>query len=82
MGSIPLRFRFNEIDRLIKIYDGIRYLVLFDENFYDRIYDRIKYLISKKSGITDVINCIFGRIRIGSYNSLPIEKNIDFSNID
>ena len=29
MGSIPLHIRFDEIDRLIKIYDGIRYLVLF-----------------------------------------------------
>ena len=30
MVSIPLRIRFGEIDRLIKIYDGITYLVLLD----------------------------------------------------
>ena len=29
MGSKPLRIRFDEIDGFIKIYDGIRYLVLF-----------------------------------------------------
>ena len=29
MGAKPLRIRFDEIDRFIKIYDGIRYLVLF-----------------------------------------------------
>ena len=48
MGSLPLRSRFNEIDVYIKIFDGIRYLVLFDPGSYDEIYDRIKYLISKK----------------------------------
>ena len=48
MGSLPLRSSFNEIDVYIKIFDGIRYSVLFDPGSYDEIYDRIKYLISKK----------------------------------
>ena len=39
----------------------------------------INYLIGKKSGITDSIDHNFGEIRIDSYNSLPIEKNTDFS---
>ena len=29
MGAKPLRIRFDEIDGFIKIYDGIRYLILF-----------------------------------------------------
>ena len=28
MGSISLRIRFDKMDEFIKIYDGIRYLVL------------------------------------------------------
>ena len=40
-----------------------------------KIYDKI---ISEESGITDSINHNFARIRIDLYNSLPIEKNIDF----
>ena len=28
-----------------KIYDGIRYLVLFSNSWYDKICDRIKYQI-------------------------------------
>ena len=48
MGTKPLRIRFNEMDALIKIYDGIRYLVLFDPGWYDAIYDRIRYLINEK----------------------------------
>ena len=30
MGSISMSIRFGEIDGFIKIYDGIRYLVLLD----------------------------------------------------
>ena len=43
MGAKPLRIRFDEIDGFIKIYDGIRYLVLFASVLYNEIYNRIKY---------------------------------------
>ena len=79
MGLIPLRIRFEKIDGFIKIYDGIRYLVILDRNWLDKICDSIKYLISEKGGITDIINHNFARIRIDSYNSLPVQKNNDFS---
>ena len=71
MGSIPLHIRLDEINGFIN--DGIKYLVLFGHSWYDEICDRIKYLISGKSGITDSINRNFARIRIDSHNSLPIE---------
>ena len=48
MDSIPLRITLDQLDGFIKVYDGIKYLVLFGGGFYDRIYDRIKYLLSKK----------------------------------
>ena len=53
MGKKPLVIRFDEVDGLIKIYDGTRYLVLFSPRWYDAIYNTIRYLISGKSGITD-----------------------------
>ena len=43
-----------------------------------KICDRIKYLITEKIGITDSANHNFARIRIDSYNSLPIEKILTF----
>ena len=47
-----------------------------------KIFDNIKYLIIKKSGITDSINHNFARIRINSYNSSPpIEKTSTFHNV-
>ena len=78
MGAKPLRIRFDEIDGFIKIYDGVRYLVLFGPEQYDAIYSRIRYLISEKSGTTDTISHNFARIRIDSYNSLPLEKTLTF----
>ena len=49
----PLRITFNKIDGFIKVYDGTKYLVLFGNEKYYYIYNRIRYLISLKSGITD-----------------------------
>ena len=46
MGSKPLYIRFDEIDGSSKIYDGIRYLVLFGSGLYDASYNR--YLISEQ----------------------------------
>ena len=37
-------------------------------------YGKIKYLTSEKKGITNSINYNFGKIKIDSYNSLPIKK--------
>ena len=80
-GEEPLRIRYDEIDGFIKIHNGIRYLVLFDCGWLDKICDRIKYLLSEKNGITDSFNHNFARIRIYSYNSLPIEKILTFHNV-
>ena len=80
-GATPLHIRYDQIDGFIKIHDGIRYLVLFDCGWFDKICDRIKYLISEKSGISESINSNFRRIRIDSYNSLPIEKILTFHNV-
>ena len=71
MVKKPMHIRFDKIDAFIKIYDGIIYLVLLE---YSDIYDKIKYLKSGKSGITDNIDRNFARIRIDSYNYLPVEK--------
>ena len=48
----PLRIRFVKIEGFTRVYDGTRYLTLFGSEKYDAIYNRIRYLISLKSGIT------------------------------
>ena len=64
IGSNPLRIRFDKIDGFIRIYDATIYLTLFGSEKYDAIYDRIKYLISLKSGITYIFSSYFAEIII------------------
>ena len=51
IGAKPLRIRFDKVDEFIRVYDRTRYLALFGPEEYDAIYNRIRYLISQKSGI-------------------------------
>ena len=46
LGSDLTHIRFDEIDGFIRV--GIMFLVLFDPEKYDTIYNRIRYLVSKK----------------------------------
>ena len=52
----PLHIRFDKIDIFFRIYDQTRYLVFFEGEKYDSIYNRIRNLIGVKSGITYVIS--------------------------
>ena len=55
----PFRIWFNKANAFIKIYDGIRYLVILSHSWFDEICDSIKYLVSEKRGITNsIINII------------------------
>ena len=55
----PLGIWFDNIDGFIKIYDGIRYLVLFGSEKNIAIYNRIRYFISEKSDLTNSVNHYF-----------------------
>ena len=81
IGAKPLRFRFVKIVALIRVYDGTRSLVLFGGEKYDFIYNRIRYLSGVKSGITYVISHYYAKIKIDSYDSLPLEKLVIFHNV-
>ena len=60
----PLPINFNKIDRFIKTHDKIRYLVLTGYSYFDKTCDKIRNLISEKSGIKDSVNHNFRRKRI------------------
>ena len=76
-----LRIKFNQIDGFIRIYDGTRYLILFDAGEYEAIYNKIKYLISLKNGITYIFSHYFTKRKADSYDSLPMEKRLILHNI-
>ena len=73
IGAKPLRIMFNKVDEFIRVYYGTRYLVLFGPEKYDAIYNRIKYVISQKNGITFVFSHNYAKIKIDSYDFLPLE---------
>ena len=77
----PLRIRFDKIDGFIRIYDGTRHLLLFGSEKYNAIYNRIRYLISLKSSITHVFSHCYAKIKVDSYDSLPIEKGLNLHNV-
>ena len=77
----PLQIRFNKIYGFIRIYDGTRYLTLFGSENYDAIYNRIRYLISLKSSITYIFSHYFAKMKVDSYDSLPIEKRLTLHNV-
>ena len=64
-----MHIRLYKLDGFIKSHGKIRYLVLFDCGWFDKICKNIKHLISKKSGFTDSINRNLARTRIDLYDS-------------
>ena len=81
IGSKPLRIRFDKIDGFIRIYDRTRYLTLFGSEKHNAIYDKIRYLISLKSGIIYIFSHYFTKIKIDSYDSLHVGKRLTLHNV-
>ena len=81
LGSKLLRVRFSKIDGFLRIYDGTRYLTLFATEKYDVIYDKIRHIISLKSGITYIFSRYCAKIKVDFYDSLPIEKILTLHNV-
>ena len=76
-----LHMRLYKIDGFIRIYDGTNYLALFDSEKYDAIYNRMRYIISLKSDITYIFSHNFAKIKIDSFDSLPMEKIFTLHNV-
>ena len=55
IGVKPSHIRFDKIDGFIIVDDGTRYLLLFGAK-KNMIYNRVRYLIGVKSGITYAIS--------------------------
>ena len=81
IGPKPLCIRFDKIDGFIRACDRTRYLVLFSPEKYHAIYNRIRYLIGVKNDITYIIYHDNVKIKVDSYDSLPLEKALTLHNI-
>ena len=71
----------KQMDLLYLLKVKLNISILFDYGSFNKICDMIKYLISKKSEITNSINYSFAKIRIGSYNTLSIKNTITFHKV-
>ena len=76
IGTKPFRILLDKGNEFIRVYDWIRYLVSFGPEKYYVIYNRIRYLLNQKSGITYLFPHNYTRIKIDSYDSLPLEKTL------
>ena len=76
-----MRIRFDKIDGLIRIYNGTWYFTCFGSEKDDAVYDRIRYFISLKSGITYISSHCFGKIKVDCYDFLSIEKRLRLHNV-
>ena len=77
----PLCITFGKMDGFIIVYNGTRYLVLFESEIQDSNYSKTRYLISIKLGITYIISHNYTKVKVDSYKSLPLAKTITFHNI-
>ena len=65
-----MRIRFDKTDGFTRNYDGTSYLVLFGGEKFGFIYNRIRYLISVRSGITYIIFHDYAKIKVDLYDFL------------
>ena len=76
IGAKPLRIMFNKVHGFIRDYDATKYLVLFDPQKYDAIFDNIRYLIGLKSCITYADSDNYAKTKIDSGDDIPLEKTL------
>ena len=70
-----MRIRLNKVHGFMRFYDRTIYLKLFELGSYHELLHRIRYLVVVKSGITYVISHNYAKIKVDSYDSLPLEKH-------
>ena len=72
---------FDKVDGFIIDYDGPKYLVLFNLEKYNAIYEKIRNLIGLKSSITYVFSHNYSKIKIGLDDDLPLGKTLPLHNV-
>ena len=61
---------------LLEVYDRTKYLVLFQGEKKDFIYNRIIYIIEGRSVTKYVISHSYAKIKVDSDNFLSLEKKL------
>ena len=80
IGAEPPNARSDKVDRFIRVYSRTRYLVIFGPEKYDVIYNKIRYLVSQKIGITYAFSHNYAKIKIGPNGFLLLERALNLYN--
>ena len=70
IGKKPLSIMFNKVDGFIRDCDATKWLVLFGFEKYNATYDRFRYIIQLKNGITYVFSYNYAKIKIDTDDDL------------
>ena len=73
--------RFDKGNWFIRVYDRTRYLVLFEAEKYDFVYNSIRYLTGVKSFITYVISHNYAKIKKWFMQSFAPRKTLIFRSV-
>ena len=76
LGSVK---QVDLLEFIIELY--IVNIILFGPQKYDVIYNRIRYLLSQKGGIRQVISHNYARIKDDSHDSSALEKTLPLHNV-
>ena len=66
----------NKVNGFIRNHAGIKYLALFGSEKNDIVFDRVRYLLGLKIGVTYVDCCNYAKIKIDSDDDLSLEKTL------
>ena len=80
IGAKPLCIRFDKVNGFIRVYSGTRYFTLFEFGKYCAIFNRIRYLILGKCGITYSISHNQEKIKVDLYDPMYLETTLRFHN--
>ena len=82
IGKKPLSIIFNKVDGFIRYYDATKWLVLFGFEKFNATYDRFRYIIQLKNGITYVFSYNYAKIKIDTDDDLDktLEKTLNLRN--
>ena len=81
-GPTPLRIRFDKINRVIISLDGkIEHLISFDYGSFNKICDKIKYLMIKKVVLQIVLITVLGRSELIHIIPYLLKKMFNFHNV-
>ena len=72
--------RFDKLNGFIRIYEITRHITSSDSENYDDIYNRLRYPKSRNISIAYIFS-YFAKIKVGSCDSLIIEKRLNLSNV-